>query len=202
MRISSIIEHRKILNMKINAGTLKKGTCLNLEENIWVVLKADHNFRGRGAAYLKTKIRNIKSGAVLDRTFRGDEMVEIVDVETIALQFLYSDNQDLYFMNNKTYEQFTIDKQLAGDLVDYLKEGQIVHTSFHDGVPLTVIPPKSVTLKVTEAEDADKGDTTGSARKVVTLETGAHVKVPLFIKQDEIIIVNPETGEYVERANK
>ena|SRR3989344_1780731 len=188
--------------MKINAGTLKKGMCLNLEGEIWVVLKADHNYRGRGAAYLKTKIRNIKSGAVLDRTFRGDETVETVEVDTVSLQYLYTDNQDFHVMNNQTFEQFTISKEIVGDLVDYLKEGQTIHVSFHDGTPLTVIPPKSVTLKVSQADDAVKGDTTGSARKIVTLETGAKVKVPLFIKQDEMIIVSPETGEYVERASK
>ncbi len=186
--------------MKINAGSLKKGTCLNLEDEIYIVLKADHNFRGRGAAYLKTRIRNIKTGSVLDRTFRGDELVEVVEVETIALQYLYADNQDLYFMNNRSYEQFTINKSVVGDLVDYLKEGQALHVSFHEGMPLTIIPPKSVTLRVAQADDADKGDTTGSARKIVTMETGAKVKVPLFIKQDEMIVVSPETGEYVERA--
>ncbi|OGK16115.1 elongation factor P [Candidatus Roizmanbacteria bacterium RIFCSPHIGHO2_01_FULL_39_12b] len=186
--------------MRINAGNLKKGHYISLDGDIWVALKSDHNFRGRGAAFLKTKIKNIKTKVTVDRNFRGDDLVEVVEVDTISLQYLYADNQDLYFMNNQTYEQFNIDKELVGDLTGYLKEGQTIHVTFHDGQPLTIVPPKNVVLKVTEAEVADKGDTTGNARKIVTLETGVKIKVPLFIKQGEEIIVSPETGEYVERA--
>lgn len=186
--------------MTTNAGTLKKGNCIILDGKVWVILKAEHNYRGRGSATLKSKIRNIKSGITVDKTFRGDESVELVEVDTVSLQYLYADNEDLFFMNNQSYEQYTLSRELVGDLINYLKEGQTVHVTIYEGQPLAIVPPKNVTLKVTEAEDAVKGDTTGSARKIVTLETGAKVKVPLFIKQGEIIIVSPETGEYVERG--
>lgn len=188
--------------MQTNAGSIKRGFFLQLDSDIFQVLKTDHNYRGRGAAYVKTRLRNVKTNGVVDKNFGTDETVDIIDVDTRPLQFLYKDDSALHFMDGTTYEQYELSAQVVGSIADYLKEGQTIHVSLYDDDPLAVIPPKQVRLMVTTAQDAVKGDTATAAKKQVVVETGATISVPLFIKKGDTVAINPETGDYVERVNE
>lgn len=185
---------------KTVATGLKKGSIIDLESVFWQVLTAERNFRGRGSGSVKCKLKNLKTGGTVTKNFRSDEVLPLIDTETLQLEYLYKDVDNLHFMSPDTYEQYEIGADIVGDFAQYLKEGQSVHVVVYNGTPLTMIPPKSVKLLITEAEDAVKGDTSGTARKPAIVETGATVMVPLFIKKGETIVIHPETGDYVERA--
>jgi len=185
--------------MKINAGNLKKGDFINYQNDIWQVQKAEFYSPGKGSALMKTKIWNVKSQKNIDVTFKSMEEIEVVDVESRLMVFLYKDNDNLYFMDEKTYNQYQVLLSSVSGLEKYLKEGDKVYVYLYDEKPLSVRPPLSVRLKVIEAEDVVKGDTVSGAKKPVKLETGAIIMVPLFIKIGDIVIVNPETGEYAGR---
>lgn len=186
--------------MKMNAGALKKGDFLNHNGAVYQIVKTEHNMRGRGSANLKFKIKSIANANTVEITCKPDNLLDQVEVESIQMQYLYGDMENCTFMNNQTYEQFDISKEMIGDFVNYMKEGQSIYVILHEGKAIAVRPPVSVTLLVTESENAVKGDTASNAKKYVTLETGAKVLVPLFIKKGENIVVNPESGEYVERG--
>lgn len=186
--------------MKTGAGQLKKGNFIKHANDIFQVVKISHSHVGRGSANLKIKVKSVTAGNTLELGFKPDNTVERVQVESILMQYLYNDGTNMTFMNDQTYEQVEIPVATAGKLVNYLSEGQQMYVALHDGKPLAVVPPSKVRLKVTEAEDAVKGNTAQGAKKPVTVESGATVNVPLFIKKGETIAINPETGEYVERA--
>ncbi|OGK20244.1 elongation factor P [Candidatus Roizmanbacteria bacterium RIFCSPHIGHO2_02_FULL_37_13b] len=188
--------------MKIDAGSLKKGDFIKQNDEILQVLKFEHNFRGRGSATCRLKTKNIKTGNSLDISFRTADMTDILDVETIKMQFLYKSGESYVFMDQITFEQQSILKGIVGSTGNYLKEGDIIHCLIYQGECLAIRPPQSVKLKVIQADDALKGDTATYAKKQVVLETGITILTPLFIKNGDIIAVNPETGEYVERVNK
>jgi len=185
--------------MKINAGNLKKGDFVHYQNEIWQVMKADFYSPGKGSALMKAKIKNIISGKNIDYTFKSNESVETLDVTSTEMQYLYADNENAYFMDERSYEQYHIPLEVVGDVYKYLKEGTKHFIYLYQDKPLTMRPPASVKLKVTEAEDAAKGDTVGGVKKLVTLETGATVMVPIFVKVGETISINPETGEYTGR---
>lgn len=186
--------------MNTNAGNLKKGQYIEFNGEIYQVLKTDHNYRGRGSAYMKIKIKNLRTDNTIDMNFRSHDSMELVGVDAVKLSYLYKDSTALYFMDDKTYEQHSVPKKLTGSVDQYLKEGEPVFVLIADGVAIGVRPPQSVRLKVADAHDATKGNTATSARKSVTLETGISILVPLFIKKGDTIVVNCETGEYVERV--
>ncbi len=187
--------------MKINAGQIKQGDCIRHNGEIFQVVKTEHNYRGRGSAWLKIKLKNTESGRVLEETFSPDGKIEKLDVDSIKLQFLYRESQELQFMNPKTYDQVAIPIKIVGNLISFLKEGQDLFVLMYDGRPLAVTPPNKVILKVTESDTAVKGDTASTARKIVTVETGAKIQVPLFVKTGDKIVVSPETGDYLERTS-
>jgi elongation factor P len=188
--------------MKINAGNLKKGDFILYQNEIWQIQKAEFYAPGKGAALMKTKIWNVKTGKNIDITFKSGEEVEVVEVESRLMVFLYKDNENLYFMDEKTFNQYSLPLTAVSGLEKYLKEGEKLYVYIFNDVPLSVRPPLSVRLKVVKAEEAVKGDTVSSAKKPVTLETGAVIMAPLFIKEGDIVIVNPETGEYTGREGK
>lgn len=188
--------------MKIDAGSIKKGHFIELNNEIFQVLKTEHNFRGRGSATIRFKMRNVKSGNALETSFKTSDSVVSIDVDVVKLSYLYKDADSLYFMDETTYEQFTINKKIVGSVAGYLKESDGVYALMYKGETIAIRPPQSVQLKVTEAEDAIKGDTATSTKKTVTLETGITANVPLFIKTGDIISLDPETGVYVERVSK
>lgn len=186
--------------MRTNAGNLKKGEFVYYQDQIWQVQKAEFYSPGKGSALMKTKIKNILSGKNIDFTYKSNEQVETVDVESVEMQYLYKDNENLYFMNQRNYNQYTVSLEVVGKTAQFLKEGENYFIYLHNDQPLTMRPPMSVRLKVIETEEAVKGDTVSGAKKPAVVETGVTVMVPLFVKKGDTITVNPETGEYGERV--
>ncbi|MCL4364441.1 elongation factor P [Patescibacteria group bacterium] len=186
--------------MRTNAGNLKKGEFVYHNGEIWQVQKADFYSPGKGSALMKARIKNLISGKNIEYAYKSNEQVEVLDVQSIEMQYLYHDNENLYFMDERTYNQFSLPLNIVGDVYKYFKEGDKMYVYLHDEKPLTIRPPMSVKLKVVEAETADKGDTVSGAKKPVKVETGAIVMVPLFIKVGETVSINPETGEYTGRV--
>ncbi len=186
--------------MKVNAGNLKKGDFVYHNDEIWQVQRADFYSPGKGSALMKTRIKNIISGKNIEYTYKSNEQIESLEVNSVEMQYLYHDNENLYFMDERTYNQIFIPISIVGDVYKYFKEGEKMYVYIHDDKPLTVRPPLSVKLKVIGTEEAIKGDTVTGAKKPAKLETGVIVMVPLFIKNGDLISVNPETGEYTGRV--
>lgn len=169
---------------------------------MWQVQKAEFYSPGKGSALMKTRLKAVKSAKAVDFTYKSNETVETVDVDTIELQYLYKDPQFLHFMNERSFEQYQLPVEAAGPVVDYLKEGDKLFVLLYQGEAISLRPPQSVRLKVIKAEEAVKGNTVTGAKKSVVVETGATMLAPLFIKVGDTIAINPETGEYVERVGK
>jgi len=186
--------------MKTNAGNLKKGEFVFYQNEIWQIQKADFYSPGKGSALMKTRIKNLVSGKNIEYNYKSSESVEVLEVSSIEMQYLYKDNENSYFMNERNYNQYSVPLSIVGKAADFMKEGSKCFVFLHDDEPLTIRPPMSVTLKVIETEDAAKGDTVSGATKVAKVETGVTVMVPLFVKVGETISINPETGEYRERV--
>jgi elongation factor P len=155
---------------------------------------------GKGQAFSRVRIRNLKTGRTIERTFKSGETIEAADVVDVEMQYLYNDGQFWHFMNPESYEQMAADKAVVGDNAKWMKEQDVCIITLFNGVPLIVEPPNTVVLKVTETDPGLKGDTSGGGGKPATLETGAVVRVPLFIQIGETIKVNTRTGEYLSRA--
>ena len=184
-----------------SVNDIGKESILSIDGEINLVTDFQHVNPGKGAAFVRTKMRNIRTGKTMDRTFKSNESVDFVQVERRKLQYLYASGEMYAFMDNSSYEQMEINESLLGDKKNYLKEGMEVMVVSHKGTPLSVELPHKVAYKVIEAPPGVKGDTaSGNVTKEVTLENNLKVQAPLFIKEGEEIIINTETGEYVERA--
>jgi elongation factor P len=155
---------------------------------------------GKGQAFNRVKIRNLKTGRIIERTFKSGETLEAADVVDQDMQYLYNDGEFWHFMNPETFEQMGADKDAVGDQAQWLKEQDVCIITLYNGVPITVMPPNTVTLKVVETDPGLKGDTSGGGGKPATLETGAVVRVPLFVQIGDVLKVNTRTGEYLSRA--
>jgi elongation factor P len=188
--------------MKTNAGNIKKSDFINYQNDIWQVVKAEFYSPGKGSALMKTKIKNQKTGKVIDVTFKSNEMVETLAVEIREMVFLYKDNENLYFMDERSFEQFSLSLAVVGEVANYIKENLKIYTLVFEDKIINIRPPMSVTLQVTKTEEAIKGDTVTGAKKPAVVETGAKVMVPLFIKKGDFISINPETGEYTGKVNQ
>lgn len=182
------------------AGNLKKGEFIKYQGSVWQIQKTEFYSPGKGSALMRTRIRDVKSGKNIDFTFKSQEQVETVEVSSSEMQYLYKDSENAHFMDNQTFQQYQIPLELIGDVIQYFKEGETMYVYVHEDTPINIRPPLVVQLRVEHTPDAVKGDTVSGARKKATLETGAVVQVPLFVKTGDIITVNPETGEYGERA--
>ncbi len=180
---------------------LKTGTYFELDGVPHQVLTFEHSKMGRGGAVLRTKIRNLLTGAVFDRTFKGSDQFAEADVSRRNGQFLYADERGATFMEADTFEQYVLDRPRVADQLGYLKEGEEVDLVLYNQTLLAVELPAKVDLEVTYTEPGFKGDTQSTVNKPATLETGLEVQVPLFIKQGDTIRVSTQTGQYVERAN-
>lgn len=178
---------------------IKSGKKIVFNGEPYVVLDYQHSKIGRAGAVLRTKLRNLVSGATLEHTFQGADKVEEAEVEKASAQFLYADGSAATFMDNVSYEQFSIPKETLGAAYSYLKEGTEVTVLLWKAQPLNVELPAKVTLAVTDAPPGIKGDTASGGDKVVTLETGLQLTVPLFIKAGDRVIINTERGTYVSR---
>lgn len=187
--------------MITTAANLKKKDYLNFKNDVWQVTATEFYHPGKGRTVMRTKLRSISSGKGMSQVFTSNESVEILEVVATPVQYLYSDGETLTFMHDQTYEQYEVPRALVGETADLLKEGQNMYVLLLNDKPVGVRPPKRVEILVTEADAAVKGDTATNAKKQVTVETGAKVLVPLFIKKGDKIAINPETGEYAERVN-
>ena len=184
----------------INVNDLKVGMTIMYENNIYSVMDTQHVKPGKGAAFVQAKLKNLRSGAIIENRFNSSDKVEPARIEKKPMQYLYQMNDIYYFMDMNTYEQVEISKSQIGDEVDLLKENLTVDIMFFEGEMLGMNLPDKIELKVTHTEPAVKGNTTSSAMKDATLETGKLIKVPLFIEQDEVILVSSKDGKYVSRA--
>ncbi len=173
---------------------------LNLPEGLMTVVEFQHVKPGKGGAFVRTKLKNARTGAVIERTFRGDEKLGFAQIDKRDMQYLYRDGSSYVFMDNDTYDQVTIAPDHLGDAVSYLKEGDSVQIPFFGDEIVGVELPASVELVISETEPGVQGDRVSGARKPATLETGKVIQVPLFIETGERVKVDTRTGEYLARA--
>ncbi len=185
----------------IKAGQIDKGMFLLLKNAPYSVADREFVNPGKGSAFVRLKLKNLLDGSVLKETMKSQDNVEDITVEDKDCQYLYSDGDNFNFMDNETYDQFEIPVKSMADKALYMKDGETYRVIIWDGRPIDIKIPYKVVYEVTEAAEALKGDTVTGATKVITIETGLKVKVPIFIKQGENILINTETGEYVERVN-
>ncbi len=184
----------------ISAGDFRNGITIELEGNIYQIIEFQHVKPGKGAAFVRTKLKNIKSGGVVEKTFRPTEKCPQARIDRKDYTYLYADG-DLYnFMDVETYEQIALSKDDIGDSLKFVKENENVKMCSHNGSVFAVEPPLFVELRITETEPGFKGDTATGATKPAVVETGATVYVPLFVEQDDIIKIDTRTGEYLSRV--
>jgi elongation factor P len=184
----------------ITAGDFRNGATFELDNQIFQVVEFQHVKPGKGAAFVRTRLKNIITGATVERTFNPTDKMPRAHIERKDMQYLYNDGDLFYFMDVESYEQLPISKDTIGDLFKFVKENMIVKILSHKGNVFGIEPPTFVELEVTQTEPGFKGDTATGASKPATLETGAVVKVPLFVNQGDIIRIDTRTGEYLERV--
>ena len=186
----------------ISSNDFKRGVVIKLDGELFSVVEFLHVKPGKGGAFVRTKLRNVRKGTVVDKTFRGGEKLEDVRLERRPMQYLYDEGDALVFMDTESYEQESIPKEAIGDILKYIKEEDVVEITIYEGEAIAIDPPASVVLKVTYAEPGVKGDTATNVLKPVKVETGAEIRVPLFINEGDFIKVNTENGEYIERVKQ
>lgn len=184
----------------ISVNDIKKGTTFKMDGDLFSVIDFQHVKPGKGGAFVRTKLRIVRKGTVIERTFRSSEKVEDVRLERRPMQYLYDEGDDIVLMDTESYEQQTIPKEAVGDALKFLKEQDIVDITMYEDEPINIEPPASVVLKVVYAEPGIKGDTATNVLKPVKVETGAEVRVPLFVNEGDMIKINTETGDYLERV--
>ena len=186
--------------MSISTNDLKNGMALNLPEGLMTVVEFQHVKPGKGGAFVRTKLKNVRSGAVLDRTFRADEKVSLAVIDKREMQFLYREGSDYVFMDNETYDQLHVPSDSIGSSVNYLKEGDTAVLPMYQDEIIGVELPAAVELEVSDTEPGMQGDRVSGARKPATLETGLVVQVPLFVNVGDRVKVDTRSGEYLSRA--
>jgi len=186
--------------VSVSTNDLKNGMTLDLDGTLFQVIEFQHVKPGKGGAFVRTKLRNVKTGAVLERTFNAGVKVGQAIVERKQMQFLYADGTDTVFMDLDTYEQIHVPETVMGEATRWLAEGAEAQVSLHEGVPISIDLPASVVLQITQTDPGAKGDTRTGALKPATLQTGAVVQVPLFVEEGERVKVDTRSGEYIERV--
>lgn len=182
------------------SNDLKNGMVLNIDGQLWSVVEFQHVKPGKGPAFVRTKLKNVLSGKVVDKTFNAGVKVETANVDKREMQFLYNDGSGFVFMDNTDYEQITIDPTTVGDAAGYMLENQEAIVALHEGSPLYVELPASVVLEITYTEPGLQGDRSTGGTKPATLETGIQIQVPLFVEQGTKCKVDTRTGEYLGRV--
>ena len=186
--------------MSISTNDLKTGMALNLPEGLVTVVDFQHVKPGKGGAFVRTKLKNVRTGAVIDRTYRADEKLGLAVIDKREMQFLYREGDDYVFMDNETYDQLHVSPVALGDAVSYLKEGDSAVLPMYNDEIVGIDLPAAVVLEVTETEPGMQGDRVSGARKGATMETGLVVQVPLFVETGERLKIDTRTGEYLARA--
>ena len=185
----------------ISTGDLKKGVVFEMDNQLFQVMDYQHLKIGRGSAQVRMRLRNVRTGAVIDRTVQAGDKLPRVRLEHRSVQYLYEDPPNYVFMDQETYDQMTLSPQQLGDAVNYLKDGLELELLMHDSDPIGVELPITVELKVEETEPGFRGDTASGGTKPAKLETGLSVNVPLFVNTGEMIRVDTRTGSYIERVS-
>ncbi|MBQ6354810.1 elongation factor P [Candidatus Saccharibacteria bacterium] len=178
---------------------LKKNTLITLDGQPYKVVEYSQKVMGRGGSIVNVKIKNLITGALLPKTFKGQDKIEPAEVTTRKVQYSYNDDATYYFMDPETFEQYELSADMVGDSKQFMRDGDEMEIQFYNGTAINLVLPKNIWLKVTYTENAVKGDTSTSITKDATVETGAVVKVPAFIKEGDEISVDTETGAYRER---
>ena len=186
--------------MSVSTNDFKNGMTLELDGTLFQIIEFQHVKPGKGGAFVRSKLRNVKTGAVLERTFNAGVKVGLAIVERKDYQYVYPDGEDFVFMDLETYDQIHVPAALVGDASAYLVEGGEAQVALHEGVAISVDLAASVVLRITTTDPGVKGDTRTGAMKPATLETGAVVNVPLFVEEGERIKIDTRTGEYIERV--
>jgi len=186
--------------MTVSTNDLKNGMTLDLPEGLFSVVEFQHVKPGKGGAFVRTKLKNVRTGAVLERTYRADEKLEQAIIDKREMQYLYADGTEYVFMDNTTYDQLQVAGDALGDATRYLKEGDSAVLQIYEGEIVGVDLPAAVELTVSETEPGVQGDRVSGARKPATLETGHTVQVPLFINAGDRVRVDTRTGDYLTRV--
>lgn len=186
--------------MAVSTNNLKNGMCIMYDDKMWIIVDFQHVKPGKGGAFVRTKLKELKTGRVVDITFRAGEKLDDVHVETKRMQFLYSDGDALHFMDNATYEQVELARDFVGDAAQWLKENEDVEIMVAGGEMIGVEPPMFVELEVVETDPGFKGDTVQGGTKPATLETGAIVQVPMFVEKGEKLKIDTRDGRYITRV--
>ena len=184
----------------ISAGDFRNGITIELDNNIFQIIEFQHVKPGKGAAFVRTKLKNIKSGGVVEKTFRPTEKCPQARIDRKDMQYLYSDGDLFHFMDQETYEQIALNEDSVGDALKFVKENDICKVCSHNGSVFAIEPPLFVELEITETEPGFKGDTATGATKPAVVETGATVYVPLFVELGDKIKIDTRTGEYLSRV--
>lgn len=184
----------------ISVNDFKTGLTIEVDNGIWRVVEFQHVKPGKGAAFVRSKLRNLRTGAIQEKTFRAGEKVGRAQIDNKKMQYLYADGDSHVFMDNNTYDQVELQASALKDELKYLQENMNVSLIMYEGETLGVELPKSVQLRVVETEPGIKGDTASGATKSATLETGLVLQVPLFVNQDDVLVISTDDGSYVSRA--
>jgi elongation factor P len=184
----------------ISSNDFRNGVTIVIDNNLWTVIEFLHVKPGKGSAFVRTRLKNVKTGATVERTFRAGEKLERATVDNREMNMLYNDDEGYHFMDNETFENFTLQKELIGDPADFLKDGMRIQVQFHDGVPIGADMPAHVELEVVETDPGFKGDTATGTTKPAKLETGASVQVPLFVNPGDLIKIDTRDRRYIGRV--
>lgn len=184
----------------LSFNEIKTGKVLEVNKEPYLIIKADHHQMGRSGAVLKIKMKNLLSGNILEKTYQGSDKAEEAQTENKKANFLYKDSSEAYFMDNTSYEQFSLSLENIGDKEIFLKEGVDVDVLYFNNNPASITLPVKMDFKVISSPPGVKGNSSGNVNKQVEIETGAKITAPLFINEGDIIKINTETGEYVERV--
>ena len=184
----------------VSAGDFRNGVTLEMDGNIYKIIEFQHLKPGKGAAFVRTKLKNIINGGVVEKTFRPTEKFPTARIDRVEMQYLYNDGDLYYFMNTENYDQIALNNETIGDALKFVKENEMVKVCSHNGNVFAVEAPLFVELEVTETEPGFKGDTATGATKPATVETGAVVYVPLFVETGDKLKIDTRTGEYLSRV--
>ena len=184
----------------LSAGDFRNGVTLEMDGNIYQIIEFQHVKPGKGAAFVRTKLKNIINGGVVEKTFRPTEKFPTARIDRVEMQYLYNDGDLYYFMNTENYDQIALNNETIGDALKFVKENEMVKVCSHNGNVFAVEAPLFVELEVTETEPGFKGDTATGATKPATVETGAVVYVPLFVETGDKLKIDTRTGEYLSRV--
>ena len=184
----------------VSAGDFRNGVTLEMDGNIYQIIEFQHVKPGKGAAFVRTKLKNIINGGVVEKTFRPTEKFPTARIDRVEMQYLYNDGDLYYFMNTENYDQIALNNETIGDALKFVKENEMVKVCSHNGNVFAVEAPLFVELQITETEPGFKGDTATGATKPATVETGAVVYVPLFVETGDKLKIDTRTGEYLSRV--